>query len=141
MWQLPSLALLSFLIGRRWRFESSNAAVRKGCRLGRGAAVDQMMAAISYRPMRPYYPLFLKLCATSSTQDVSISSSCYRLSMVVPLDGAIICCSSEIQGYPTWAFGAPDGQQRYITFTNGQYPGRQLNVDQGDLVEVRKLLL
>ncbi len=54
----PSLALLSFLIGRRWRFESSNAAVRKGCRLGRGAAVDQMMAAISYGPMRPSYPLF-----------------------------------------------------------------------------------
>jgi hypothetical protein len=60
--------------------------------------------------------------------------------MVMFLDGAIICCPSELQGYITWAFGAPGGQQRYITFTNGQYPGRQLNVDQGDLVEVGKLL-
>jgi len=37
----------------------------------------------------------------------------------------------------TWQKGAPDGFERDMIFTNGQYPGPTLNIQEGDNVEVR----
>ena len=36
----------------------------------------------------------------------------------------------------TWEQGAPDGQVREMIFINGQFPGPQLTLDYGDVVEV-----
>jgi len=36
----------------------------------------------------------------------------------------------------TWAKGAPDGFSRDMIFMNGQFPGPELNIDEGDAVEV-----
>ena len=35
----------------------------------------------------------------------------------------------------TWQKGAPDGFERDMIFTNGQYPGPTLNIQEGDNVE------
>ena len=37
----------------------------------------------------------------------------------------------------TWEVGAPDGNEREMVFMNGRFPGPQLNLTQGDNVEVR----
>lgn len=39
----------------------------------------------------------------------------------------------------TWQKGAPDGFERDMIFTNGQYPGPTLNIQEGDNVEVRSV--
>ena len=36
----------------------------------------------------------------------------------------------------TWEKGAPDGNVREMVFMNGQFPGPELRLDQGDDVEV-----
>ena len=36
----------------------------------------------------------------------------------------------------TWELGSPDGQSRYLIYTNGQFPGPRLSLNQGDSVEV-----
>ena len=36
----------------------------------------------------------------------------------------------------TWEMGAPNGNSRMLIFTNGQFPGPNLMVDEGDMVEV-----
>ena len=36
----------------------------------------------------------------------------------------------------TWEKGAPDGFERDMIFTNGQFPGPTLEINQGDAVEV-----
>ena len=36
----------------------------------------------------------------------------------------------------TWEMGAPDGNPRMMIFTNGQFPGPNLVVDEGDTIEV-----
>lgn len=36
----------------------------------------------------------------------------------------------------TWEKGSPDGFERDMIFTNGQYPGPTLNIEEGDNVEV-----
>ena len=41
----------------------------------------------------------------------------------------------------TWGVGAPDGNQREMVFINGQFPGPQLNLTQGDSIEVCALRL
>lgn len=41
----------------------------------------------------------------------------------------------------TWAKGAPDGFERDMILMNGQFPGPQLDLDEGDSVEVRVLRL
>lgn len=48
----------------------------------------------------------------------------------------LLCAEVNFEITLTWGIGAPDGQQRYLILTNGQYPGPQLNMDQGDDVEV-----
>jgi FtsP/CotA-like multicopper oxidase with cupredoxin domain len=36
----------------------------------------------------------------------------------------------------TWGKGAPDGHERDMIFTNGQYPGPLLDIQQDDWVEI-----
>lgn len=36
----------------------------------------------------------------------------------------------------TWEVGAPNGEPREMVFMNGQFPGPELRIDQGDDVEV-----
>jgi FtsP/CotA-like multicopper oxidase with cupredoxin domain len=39
----------------------------------------------------------------------------------------------------TWETGAPDGFERKMIFTNGQFPGPLLSIEEGDNVEVRRI--
>jgi FtsP/CotA-like multicopper oxidase with cupredoxin domain len=36
----------------------------------------------------------------------------------------------------TWEKGAPDGFERYMILTNGQFPGPTLTIEEGDTVYV-----
>ena len=65
------------------------------------------------------------------------SPLCYILSFYIllsPVFGTLVKFAAEL----TWELGAPDGQQRYVIHTNGQYPGPPLLLKQGDSVEVRE---
>ena len=60
-----------------------------------------------------------------------IISFCILLSSA---SGAVVNFAADL----TWELGAPDGQQRYVIHTNGQFPGPPLVLKQGDSVEVRE---
>ena len=65
------------------------------------------------------------------------SPLCYILSLCLllsPAFSALVKFAADL----TWDLGAPDGQQRYVIHTNGQYPGPPLLLKQGDSVEVRE---
>ena len=58
--------------------------------------------------------------------------------VVLALLTAIASCNTvEFSLNLTWAIGAPDGNSRQMVFMNGQFPGPQLSLNQGDNVEVR----
>ena len=58
--------------------------------------------------------------------------------IVLALFTAIASCNTvEFALNLTWATGAPDGNSRQMVFMNGQFPGPQLSLNQGDSVEVR----
>lgn len=62
---------------------------------------------------------------------------CYIISFCIllsPVFGALVNFAADL----TWELGAPDGQQRNIIHTNGQFPGPPLLLKQGDSVEVRE---
>ena len=54
--------------------------------------------------------------------------------LLSPVFGALVNFAVDL----TWELGAPDGQQRYVIHTNGQFPGPPLLLKQGDSVEVRE---
>lgn len=63
------------------------------------------------------------------------SPVCYIISFCIllsPVFGALVKFAADL----TWELGAPDGQQRYVIHTNGQFPGPPLLLKQGDSVEV-----
>ena len=65
------------------------------------------------------------------------SPLCYVISFCIllsPVFGALVNFAVDL----TWELGAPDGQQRYVIHTNGQFPGPPLLLKQGDSVEVRE---
>ena len=66
----------------------------------------------------------------------SYHSPCYIISFCIllsPVFGALVKFAADL----TWELGAPDGQQRDVIHTNGQFPGPPLLLKQGDSVEVR----
>ena len=69
-----------------------------------------------------------------------MSSSCYRALIVavclVFWTSPLLCAQVKFAVDLTWELGAPDGQTRYMILVNGQFPGPQLTLDQGDDVEV-----
>lgn len=65
------------------------------------------------------------------------SRLCYIINFCIllsPVFGALVNFAADL----TWELGAPDGQQRYVIHTNGQFPGPPLLLKQGDSVEVRE---
>ena len=65
------------------------------------------------------------------------SRLCYIINFCILLSpgfGALVNFAADL----TWELGAPDGQQRYLIHTNGQFPGPPLLLKQGDSVEVRE---
>ena len=47
-----------------------------------------------------------------------------------------LCAHVYFEVNLTWEIQAPDGQNRYVILSNGQFPGPQLNMNYGDDVEV-----
>ena len=71
-------------------------------------------------------------------------SSSYPCTLVVAVclvlwTSPLLCARVKFAIDLTWEIGAPDGQPRYMIFMNGQFPGPQLTLDQGDDVEVSEV--
>ena len=58
------------------------------------------------------------------------------LSSTLLLTAAVYAATVRQELTITWEKGAPNGQSRYMIFTNGQFPAPQLMFNEGDNVEV-----
>jgi FtsP/CotA-like multicopper oxidase with cupredoxin domain len=61
---------------------------------------------------------------------------CSVVTLCLSLPVYVLAGTSHFKLELTWDRGAPDGHERDMIFTNGQYPGPLLDIRQDDWVEI-----